>query len=157
MLSPSIPESTGPSTSPERLHGPGRTIGTSLAGLKILLVEDFEDNQRLIKTFLRQEGAEVDLASNGAEGVEKAKANQYSVVFMDIQMPVLNGFEALNAPKAMHYPRPVVALTANAMKGEQERCIAAGFTDYCPKPVERKRIIELARIYGSPALPSADA
>ncbi len=107
-----------------------------LAGLRILLVEDGPDNQILMEHFLVASGAKVDVASNGLEGTEMAKAAAYDVVLMDIQMPVLDGYEATKRLRAAGFEVPIVALTAPSMRGERERCIAAGCVDYVSKPVK---------------------
>lgn len=107
-----------------------------LAGLRILLVEDGPDNQMLMEHFLVASGAKVDIASNGLEGTEMAKAAAYDVVLMDIQMPVLDGYEATKRLRAAGFEAPIVALTAHSMRGERERCIAAGCVDYVSKPVK---------------------
>ncbi len=106
-----------------------------LAGIDVLLVEDFEDNQVLFGTLLRARGANVVIAANGRSGCDAAFRGNFDVILMDIQMPVLNGYEAIAELRARGYRRPVVALTAHAMKGEGDLCIEAGFDHYLTKPV----------------------
>lgn len=113
-----------------------------LEGTKILLVEDSPDNQVLVGRVLRYAGAEVRIASNGREGVEFAMTSPFDVVLMDIQMPELDGYEAAKLLREKGYPRPVIALTAHALKGERERCLASGFADYLTKPLDRNKLIE---------------
>jgi two-component system CheB/CheR fusion protein len=114
-----------------------------LAGVKVLLVEDGPDNQALMTHFLGMSGAVVELAANGAEAIEKAQGGAHDLVLMDIQMPVLDGYEATRRLKKAGYQPPVVALTAHAMRGERERCLAAGCVDYITKPVRPSVLIEM--------------
>lgn len=114
-----------------------------LDGLRILLAEDGPDNQKLIMHFLTASGAVVDLAGNGAEAVEKATASTYDLVLMDIQMPVLDGYEATRQLRAAGYSPPIIALTAHAMHGERERCLAAGCVDYITKPIVPNLLVDL--------------
>lgn len=118
-----------------------------LKDLKILLVEDFVDNQIMIKALLTHHGAEVDIAVNGEEGVRKALAGFYDIVLMDIQMPVLNGYQAVIKLRQEGYGGPIIALTAEAMNYELERCLQAGFDDYIPKPIHRMDLISLIEKY----------
>jgi signal transduction histidine kinase/CheY-like chemotaxis protein len=119
--------------------------------LKVLVAEDNPINQKLIRTTLQQFGADVTLASNGEEAFELRKQNDYDMIFMDIQMPVMNGMEATQ--EILHYEQvnhlnhiPIIALTANALTGDREKYIEAGMDNYIPKPInleELKAIIEL--------------
>ncbi|WP_457607281.1 ATP-binding protein [Nitratifractor sp.] len=108
--------------------------------LKILVAEDNPINQKLIRTTLEQFGAEVTLAANGKEAFELRKQNDYDLIFMDIQMPVMNGIEATK--EILHYEQvnmlphvPIVALTANALAGDREKYMEAGMDNYIPKPI----------------------
>jgi CheY-like chemotaxis protein/nitrogen-specific signal transduction histidine kinase len=114
----------------------------ALNGVKVLLVEDSEDIQKLIGTFLRVFGATVDVAVNGELGVEKALTNIYDVVVMDIQMPVLDGFSAMDRLKASSYDKPVLALTAHAAKEHQKKCLERGFRTYVSKPIDPACLIQ---------------
>ncbi|MBT8438860.1 MAG: response regulator, partial [Gammaproteobacteria bacterium] len=111
-----------------------------LAG-KILLVEDNPDNRQLIGMYIDRTGAELDIAENGQDGVEKALADHYDLVLMDMQMPVLDGLEAIKKLRKNGYTQPVVSLTANAMLSNRDQCLAAGADDYLVKP------IDLAKFY----------
>jgi CheY-like chemotaxis protein len=106
--------------------------------LRILLAEDNVVNQKLAMRLLQQMGYRADLASNGIEAVECVERQTYDVVLMDVQMPEMDGLEAARRITAQvpaaHRPR-IVAMTANAMQGDREMCIAAGMDDYVTKPI----------------------
>jgi signal transduction histidine kinase/CheY-like chemotaxis protein/CHASE1-domain containing sensor protein len=106
----------------------------------ILLVEDNESNQVVASHFLRKAGCTLDIAANGQDAVNMIKTGHYDMVLMDCQMPVMDGFEATKAIRSWEKEQerdatPIVALTANAMKGDREACLAAGMDDYLSKPV----------------------
>ena len=113
--------------------------------LRILLAEDNLVNQKLAIRLLEQMGYRVDLASNGIEALECIARQTYDVVLMDVQMPEMDGLEASRRINA-DYPsgdRPrIVAMTANAMQGDREMCLAAGMDDYIAKPIRVDRLIE---------------
>lgn len=118
-----------------------------LRGLRVLLVEDSLDNQMLIKTYLKKQGAVVDSALDGVEGVASAKRKQFDVVLMDVQMPNMDGHTATKALRQEHYKRPIIALTAHAMKEERLRCFESGFTDFLTKPIQPDQLIEVLSRY----------
>jgi signal transduction histidine kinase/CheY-like chemotaxis protein len=113
--------------------------------LRILLAEDNVVNQKLAMRLLQQMGYRADLASNGIEAIECIERQPYDVVLMDVQMPEMDGLEAsrrINAKwRADERPR-IVAMTANAMQGDREECLAAGMDDYVTKPIGIERLIE---------------
>ncbi len=114
---------------------------------RVLLVEDGLDNQRLLCHLLRREGWSVELASNGAEAlacVDEAES-PFDVILMDMQMPVMDGYTATQRLRASGVRTPVIALTAHAMEGDRERCLAAGCDDYLTKPVDRGRLAATVR------------
>jgi PAS domain S-box-containing protein len=121
---------------------PNTILPDALEGLKVLLVEDAPDNQALISRFLKMAGASVELASNGAEGVEKASSGDYDAVLMDIQMPILDGYEATAKLRSLGFAAPIIALTAHALKEERQRCLNAGCSDHLTKPIDRIKLIE---------------
>jgi len=137
-------ESRSPSPADVKLRG------------RVLLAEDGLDNQKLISLILRMAGAEVDLASNGRTAVEKALAAlsagaPYGAILMDMQMPVMDGYDATRQLRQSKYDKPIVALTAHAMPEDRRKCIAAGCDDYATKPVNRIALLAiLARLMGSP-------
>jgi CheY-like chemotaxis protein len=121
--------------------------------LRILLAEDNVVNQKLAMRILQQMGYRADLASNGVEAVESVERQTYDVVLMDVQMPDMDGLEATRLIcERMAGRRPrIVAMTANAMQGDREMCMAAGMDDYLTKPIRVDRLIEalnLARPLG---------
>jgi PAS domain S-box-containing protein len=118
-------------------------LSTALAGSLVLVVDDSPDNRHLIQLYLQQAGAKVETAENGAEGVERALKGKFDIVLMDIQMPVMDGNLAVQSLRSQHYEKPVVALTAHAMQEERERSLAAGFTDYVTKPIDRELLISV--------------
>ncbi len=108
-----------------------------LAGLHVLLAEDNEFNQQLAIALLNRAGIEVSLASDGAEAVRAVQPGRFDAVLMDIQMPGMDGFEATRRIRkdAALAGLPIIAMTANAMAGDREQCLAAGMNDYIAKPI----------------------
>jgi len=111
---------------------------------KILLVEDQEMNRDMLSRRLRKRGFEVSIAVDGAEGVEKARAERPDLILMDMSLPVIDGWEATRQLKADDATRdiPVVALTAHAMSTDREKALAAGCDAYETKPVELPHLLE---------------
>jgi signal transduction histidine kinase/DNA-binding NarL/FixJ family response regulator/HPt (histidine-containing phosphotransfer) domain-containing protein len=109
---------------------------------KVLVVDDGKPNRQLIKLILTKAGCSVDEAENGKVGVEKALAKDYAVVLMDIQMPVMDGYEATTILRKGGYDKPVIALTANAMREDEGKCKQVGFSAFLPKPVNIEQLIE---------------
>ncbi len=120
---------------------------------KVLVAEDNMVNQEVARAMLRDLGCEIRLADNGREALNALRSQAFDLVFMDCQMPEMDGFEAVrrfrSAAQADFETRldaPIVALTANALAGDQERCLAAGFDEYLPKPFKQQQIeVLLAR------------
>ena len=110
---------------------------------KILLVEDNEMNRDMLSRRLRKKGFDVDMAFDGAQGVDMAVSGAYDVILMDMSLPVMDGWEAARlireAPPTAQ--TPIIALTAHAMAGDREKAIAAGCSDYDTKPVEIDRLL----------------
>ncbi|MGE3681391.1 MAG: ATP-binding protein [Bdellovibrionales bacterium] len=122
---------------------PGPAIELSnLSGKRILVVEDSEDNQLLIQRYLTAVGVQVELASNGAEGVEKASSQGYDLVVMDIQMPGMDGHQAARILRQSGFSKPIVALTAHAFKEDRDRALASGFDEYLTKPINRLSLLK---------------
>jgi len=116
--------------------------------LRILLAEDNVVNQKLALRRLQQMGYRADVASNGIEAVESVARQTYDLVLMDVQMPEMDGLEAsrqITARWAVGARPRIVAMTANAMQGDRERCLAAGMDDYITKPVRLDELVEALR------------
>ncbi len=111
---------------------------------KILLVEDNELNRDMLKRRLERREHEVAIAVDGAEGVEKASSEKPDIILMDLNLPILDGWEATRQIKANEDTSgiPVIALTAHAMTGDQKKALEAGCDDYDTKPVELPRLLE---------------
>ncbi len=123
----------------------------SLLGINILLAEDGPDNQRLISFHLRKVGADVTIAENGLRAFEQITATpeRFHLVFMDMQMPELDGYEATRRLRDWGYKQPIIALTAHAMESDRLKCIEAGCNNYASKPIHRENLIALAIQYAS--------
>ena len=114
--------------------------------LRILLVEDNEINRDLALAFLAATGIHPKVAVNGKEACEAISGPEhFDIILMDCQMPVMDGYEATTTIRAMDLAKQpiIVAMTANVMKGESDRCLAVGMNDYLSKPVSRKKIIQI--------------
>ncbi len=123
----------------------------------ILIVEDNPVNRKLISLLLNRAGFSFAIAENGAEALEQLDKGDFRLVLMDMMMPVMNGYEATKAIRANPKLKslPVIALTANAMRGEEEKCREAGCSDYIAKPYSKDRILAAINtlIAKSPAQP----
>jgi CheY-like chemotaxis protein len=111
---------------------------------KILLVEDNEMNRDMLSRRLTKKGYAVELALDGAQGIELARTNHPDLILMDMSLPVISGWDAtrqLKADPATH-PIPVLALTAHAMAADRDQALAAGCDDYDTKPIELARLLE---------------
>lgn len=113
----------------------------------ILLVEDNLDNQQLFKLLLDKTGANVQVASNGKEAVDAAMAKPFNLIFMDMQMPIMDGVEATRVLRQKGYDGSIISLTANAMKQDREACFEAGCNDYITKPVSEKTLYDTVYEY----------
>jgi PAS domain S-box-containing protein len=115
----------------------------------ILLVEDTKDVVMMIKDYLEMAGYEVITATDGSSGIEKAQRYRPALILMDIQLPGMDGLEATRRLRAISDFRtvPILALTALAMRGDRERCLAAGATDYVAKPVSLKKLVQMIEDY----------
>ncbi|MBF0342509.1 MAG: response regulator [Magnetococcales bacterium] len=121
--------------------------------LRILLVEDSEDNQLLIRTFLKGTPHHLDMAFNGEEAVEMVGQQSYDLVFMDVQMPIMDGYTATRRIRAWEQEQgrsrlPIVTLTAHALDGEAERSREAGCDLYLSKPIKKQRLLEVIQQFG---------
>ncbi len=124
----------------------------------ILIVEDNPVNRKLISLLLNRAGYSFAVAENGVQALEQLDKDEFKLVLMDMMMPVMNGYEATKAirmhPK--HKVLPVIALTANAMRGEEEKCREAGCNDYIAKPYSKDRILAaIGSLLPKPSTPAA--
>ena len=113
---------------------------------RVLIVEDVKFNQLLVGALMRRAGAEVALAGNGKEGYEMAvearrRGEPFDLVLMDMQMPVMDGYEATRKLRADGFDLPIVALTARAMVGDRDKCIEVGCTEYATKPLDKEKLL----------------
>ncbi|MEM7534258.1 MAG: response regulator [Chloroflexota bacterium] len=121
-----------------------------LSDKKVLIVDDDMRNLFALTSLLEQQGMEVYYAENGREGIEQLQqVDDIDVVLMDIMMPEMDGYEAMRTIRQMErfQSLPIIALTARAMKGDREKCIDAGASDYISKPVDNDQLISLLRVW----------
>ena len=117
---------------------------TDLRGVRVLLAEDGADTRRLIGAYLEHAGAQVTCAENGREACTRATVDgPFDLVLMDVQMPEMDGLTATRQLRDHGYDTPIVSLTANALNGDRERCLAAGCDAYLPKPVSRDDLLRV--------------
>ncbi|MCK9412001.1 MAG: response regulator [Prolixibacteraceae bacterium] len=118
--------------------------------LTILVVEDNVINQKLITNLFKLLGYKVDLAANGKEAVDVLKGKYYDLIFMDIQMPVMNGYESTKMIiEHWKEERPVIiAITANALAGDRDKCLEAGMVDYITKPINIDALTQIIQYWG---------
>lgn len=124
-------------------------ITTKLPGTRILLAEDYFINQELTKDLLELMECEVDIAEDGREALKLFEENEYDLILMDIQMPNLDGYEATKQIRAKEASSkkhiPIVALTANAMQGDEQKCLDAGMDSYISKPLDPQLLEEILK------------
>lgn len=132
----------------------GSTAATTPKGLKstpghkirILIVEDHWANRKLLEAMLLQKGHDLDFVENGLEAVNITGVVDFDLILMDCNMPVMDGWQAtekIRQRDTLNHATPIIAVTANAMKGDRDKCIAAGMDDYISKPVDRKKLYEI--------------
>ena len=113
----------------------------------ILVAEDDPANQMLITKLLEKMGFKVTIAEDGNKALQKALTQSFDLILMDIQMSIMNGYEATEALRKEGISTPVIALTANAMKGDREKCITAGCDDYISKPIDQDELRRVLKKY----------
>jgi PAS domain S-box-containing protein len=136
-------ESSGETSSPENA-GEAREEPAAHA-VRLLVAEDHPVNQQLFRTILEKLGYTAALADNGRQAVEKVSREAVDLIFMDVQMPEMNGIEATGRLRAQGYTMPIIAVTANAMKEEREQCLAAGMNDFLTKPFRVKDLVPVLK------------
>jgi len=125
----------------------GESQNTSPSGSpRILMAEDNQINQRVGKLILQRAGFNIDLVSDGREALEAHKAQPYDLILMDCQMPTMDGFEASRQIRSLDQQQPVIiAVTANALVGEREKCLNAGMDDYLSKPFQAEQLVAVVK------------
>ena len=118
-------------------------LDTDIKNIKVLVVEDVALNQLLMKTILNDFGFELDIADNGKIAIEKLQAKDFDIILMDLQMPVMNGFEATDYIRNnINTNIPIIALTADVTTVDLEKCRVVGMNDYIAKPLDEKLLYE---------------
>ncbi len=111
-------------------------------GRSILVVEDNLDNQDLITRYLADIHAEIEVASDGLQAIQMVQAFDFDMILMDVQMPILDGLQTARLLRKKRFAKPIIALTAHAMKEDRDRCLEAGFDDYLTKPIDRNVLLD---------------
>ncbi len=114
-----------------------------IKGIKILLVEDSPDNQFLISQILKKAGAFVEIADNGLTALEKTRSGPFDIFIIDIQMPIMDGYATVKELHKNGIKAPMIALTANALQEDRERCLMGGFNEHISKPVNRNTLLNI--------------
>lgn len=130
------------------------SVKSELEGCRVLIAEDGIDNQELMKRILEIAGASVSLANDGEQAIEMALIGRFDVVLMDIQMPKVDGYEAMKRLRTRKYAVPIVALTAHAFRSEREKCLQAGCSAFLSKPFTSKSLVETVRQVYRPQMAS---
>jgi len=130
----------------------GRITGRPM---RLLIVEDTPANQKVVTAILKRRGHQIEIAQNGREAIECVKQEDYDVVLMDVQMPIMDGFQATAAIRDMSRHdkanTPIIAMTAHAMHGDREKCLAAGMDSYVAKPLDAQMLVETVESFGRKA------
>jgi signal transduction histidine kinase/DNA-binding response OmpR family regulator len=132
---------------------PPKREGQSMPA-EVLVVEDNPINRKMVVRMLERMDCRVDVAANGLEAVEKATQSSYDLIFMDCQMPEMDGYDAtgeIRRHENSSRHTPIIAMTAHAMKGDREKCLRAGMDDYIPKPIKKEKMMEVLRKWGRQA------
>jgi CheY-like chemotaxis protein len=119
-------------------YGP---ISKIAQGLRVLVVEDNPDQRFILATYLRAVNAQVVSAENGIEALDQIDKKTFDLILMDLQMPKMDGHQAVKKIRELGYRMPVVALTAHAMVDEQEECLSNGFNLHLSKPIDRELLL----------------
>lgn len=137
-------------------HPPAAESHPGLGHLRILLVEDNINNQMLFEYYLKDCDLRIEIAQNGVQGVQRFKESPYDVVFMDLAMPVMDGYEATRRIRNWEAEQnvgsaPIIALTADALKGREQKSLTAGCTEHMTKPFTKAQLIDILHRYGKSA------
>ncbi|MGH7232281.1 MAG: response regulator, partial [Nitrospiraceae bacterium] len=133
---------------------PALVTPASQDGAKVLLVEDFADNRMVIQAYLKKTPHRLDIAENGRVAVEKCQAERYDLVFMDVEMPVMDGHTATRTIRSWEkekgvQPMPIIALTAHALKEQVQQSLDAGCTAHLSKPIRKAAVLDAIAAYAS--------
>jgi signal transduction histidine kinase/DNA-binding response OmpR family regulator len=146
-------------TAAEKVESRGARMAVPRRPLRILLAEDTPTNQKLVDYILTKRGHAVQIAQNGRQALDLLQERSYDIVLMDVQMPVMDGFQATESIRALPDRSracvPIIAMTAHALKGDAERCLSAGMDAYISKPVQAEELIELIELWGANEFPDA--
>lgn len=131
---------------PQLRHGAVEKISATPLALNILVAEDTPANQRVVQVILERRGHRVNIAHNGREAIDLHEREPYDIILMDVQMPTMDGLQATAVIRSLgddlsHVP--IIAMTAHAMRGDRERCLAAGMTSYISKPIDANQLVKL--------------
>ncbi|MDQ6975897.1 MAG: response regulator [Mariprofundaceae bacterium] len=139
-----------------RPHKSIKQASHGLEGRHVLLVEDNDINQQIAIELLAKASIRVSIAENGKKGVDAVKSTEFDAILMDIQMPIMDGVEATQKIRYFNTNIPIIAMTANAMSGDRERCIACGMNDYITKPIHSATLFDVLKrqIKSASAIPS---
>ncbi len=124
-----------------------KQITEKFTGKKVLVAEDYLVNQEVTQDILELMDVEVRIAENGKEVLDKCETDQYDLILMDIQMPEMDGYQACRELRKRGSEIPIIALTANALPGDREKCIESGMDDYISKPIEASKLEEVLKKY----------
>ena len=127
-----------------------KQVTSKFPGKKVLVAEDYFVNQEVTQDILELMEVEVEIAENGVEAVQKYTNGSFDIILMDIQMPELDGFQATKQIRESETSAnriPIIALTANALTGDREKCLEAGMDDYITKPIEADKLEEILKKY----------
>lgn len=131
------------------------SVVAKLSG-KILVAEDNMVNQKVILAMLEKAGLDVTIANNGREAVQAATTGEYDLILMDMHMPEMNGMEAMLSLRRSGLDIPIIALTADVMKEDVDKCLAAGFDAHMAKPIDRKKLLRVLDTYLSASVPNLE-
>ncbi len=131
---------------PQLRHDAVQKISATPLSLNILVAEDTPANQRVVQAILERRGHHVNIAHNGREAIDLHEKAPYDIILMDVQMPTMDGLQATSVIRSLSedFARvPIIAMTAHAMRGDRERCLAAGMTSYISKPIDANQLVKL--------------
>ncbi|MBF0181406.1 MAG: response regulator [Magnetococcales bacterium] len=133
-------------------------VGERFSGARVLLVEDNAINRQVAFEVLTGFGLRVEMAVNGLEAVKRVAEAPFDLVLMDVQMPEMDGYTATRRirPQPQFHDLPIIAMTANAMAGDREKCLAAGMNDYLSKPIDRQQLLTVLGRWLAPCSPARD-